>query len=164
MSDVSIIQMKEEKWLKNFNWNKKNWPFFFFFRFPFLSFLLFVRFFLLFFGVVIWKNDYNRFSFVSTGRGRYVSVWVCYTRWRKAFKPFYPGIGKFWGREDSTWKKKRSIRDFFCFLEWPDRTHVRDPTVRSDSLSPLATNDKMKSNNNQQLRNNLKATSFWIFH
>jgi hypothetical protein len=29
MSDVSIIQMKEEEWLKNWNWNKKNWPFFF---------------------------------------------------------------------------------------------------------------------------------------
>ena len=84
----------------------------------------------------------------------------CVTHDDGKLSSFFTRVSGSFGEEKIRHGKKRSIRDFFCFLEWPDRTHVRDPTVRSDSLSPLATNDKMKSNNNQQLRNNLKATSF----
>lgn len=165
MSDVSIIQMKEEEWLKNWNWNKKNWPFFF------LSFSFFYLFscssisFFFFSGLLFEKMITTGFlSSRQVEVGTFQSGCVNKHDDGKLSSLFTRVSGSCGVEKSRPEKKKKSIRDFFCFLQWPDRTHVRDPTVRSDSLSPLATNDKMKSNNNQQLRNNLKATSFWIFH
>ena len=164
MSDVSIIQMKEEKWLKNFNWNKKNWPFFFSFVFLFYLFSCSSVSFFFFSGLLFEKM-------ITTGflSSRQVEVGTfqsgCVTHDDGKLSSLFTRVsGSFLGREDSTWKKKSQFVTFFVFLNGPtERTWETQRFVQIPSplwLRMTKWNRTITSN----CENNLKATSFWIFH
>jgi len=113
MSDVSIIQMKEEKWVKN--WNTKKLPLFFRCISSSLSCSLF------FFSFGCYLKIITTGSLVSTG-SMFQSGCVTHDDGKlSAF--FFRGYR---GREeDSTWKNKSPWLFFLSFFEWPERTHVR---------------------------------------
>ena len=124
MSDVSIIQMKEEKWLKNFNWNKKNWPFFFSFVFLFYLFSCSSVSFFFFSGLLFEKM-------ITTGflSSRQVEVGTfqsgCVTHDDGKLSSLFTRVsGSFLGREDSTWKKK--VNSWLFLFSWMARPNARE--------------------------------------
>ena len=124
MSDVSIIQMKEEKWLKNFNWNKKNWPFFFSFVFLFYLFSCSSVSFFFFSGLLFEKM-------ITTGflSSRQVEVGTfqsgCVTHDDGKLSSFFTRVPGSFGEEKIRHGKKK-VNSWLFLFSWMARPNARE--------------------------------------